>query len=557
MPRPHSIRAALAVLVAVLPLSAAPPPAGQADAPAPSRFTVFLRASAIGSEDITVRRGPEGFAVASSGRLGAPLDIVTRTLEIQYDTDWKARELRLDATIRGQVQTLRTTIGGGRATSEVSVGGQAPTTVTHATDAEILLPNPFFAPYEAVAARLRTAPAGSTIPAYVVPQAAAAILVGDSTDERIQTARELIETRHTRITITPAAAGAPPVAADVWADRNGRLLRLSVPAQALEVVREDIASAAARQVPIFRPNDEPVKIPSLGFSLAGTLSKPAAPASGRLPAVVLIGGSGPTDRDEFAFGIPIFGQLADAIADAGFITLRYDKRGVGQSGGRLESASFREYADDVRAAVRVLAERKDVDPKRIVAIGHSEGGLVALMAARDKRIAGVVLVATPGVPGADLILEQQQHVLGRSAFSEAEKQQKIDLQKRINQAVITGKGWEDLPAAARRQADNAEFFSILTTDPAKLMSNVRQPILIVQGDLDTQVAPINADRLEALARKRKNAPVQTVRLPGINHLLVAATTGEVDEYGTLKDRRVSAAVSEAIVGWLTSTLTSQ
>lgn len=540
--------------MAALPLASAPqqPAVQRADSTA-SRFTIFLRATVIGSEEIAVTRRADEWIVTSSGRIGAPLDIVTRTLEIRYDAGWKARELTLDATVRGQVQTLHTTIRGGVATSDASIGGQA-TTTTLATDAEILLPNPFFSPFEAVAARLGTSPAGATIPAYVVPQATAAIRVGDSSNERIQTATELIDAKHTHVTITPATAGAPPVEAEVWADRNGRLLRLSIPAQALEVVREDVASAAARQVPIFRPNDEQVKIPSLGFSLAGTLSKPADPGSGHLPAIVLIGGSGPADRDELVFGIPIFGQLAGAIADAGFITLRYDKRGVGQSSGRLESASFREYADDARAAVKVLAERKDVDPKRIVAIGRSQGGLVALMAAKDKRVAGIVLLATPGLTGADLILEQQQHLLSRSPFSEAEKQQKIDLQKRINQAVITGKGWEQLPAATRRQVDNAEFFSILTTDPAKIVPNVRQPILIVQGELDTQVAPVNADRLEMLARRRKNAPVQTVKLPGINHLLVPATTGEVDEYGTLKDRRVSATVSETIVGWLKSTL---
>ena len=85
----------------------------------------------------------------------------------------------------------------------------------------------------------------------------------------------------------------------------------------------------------------------------------------RLPAVLLVGGSGPTDRDELVFGIPIFGQLADAFADAGFIVLRYDKRGVGQSGGRDEAATLADYAEDVRAAVRFLSQRKDVDPKRI------------------------------------------------------------------------------------------------------------------------------------------------------------------------------------------------
>ena len=94
----------------------------------------------------------------------------------------------------------------------------------------------------------------------------------------------------------------------------------------------------------------------------------------------------------------------------------------------------------------------------------------------------------------------------------------------------------------RKQADNPEFQSLLMFDPAKVMPDVRQPILIVQGELDTQVSPSNADRLEALARKRKNAPpVDVVKVPGVNHLLVPATTGEVDEYASLTGEHVSPA----------------
>ena len=84
------------------------------------------------------------------------------------------------------------------------------------------------------------------------------------------------------------------------------------------------------------------------------------------------------DRDSVVSGVPIFGEIAGALADAGYIVVRYDKRGIGQSGGRAEAATLADYADDVRAAVKLLADRKDVDPKRIAVIGHSEGGIVAL-----------------------------------------------------------------------------------------------------------------------------------------------------------------------------------
>jgi len=456
--------------------------------------------------------------------------------------------------VRGQPQTIRTVVDGTTAKSDLVVGGQT-SQKTDAIDpnALLLLPNSFFGPYEALAARLKTAVSGSEIPVYLLLQTSITVRVGESYAEQIQTAARLVSARRTRIALMlPGAL----VDADLWTDDSGRMIRFSVPAQSLEVVREDIASVSSRTVSISRPNDEQVKIPGNGFSLAGTLSRPAQAGGGRLPAVVLVGGSGPTDRDSMAFGIPILGQLADALADAGFIVVRYDKRGIGQSGGRAEAAALADYAEDVRATVKMLADRKDVDPKRIAVIGHSEGGLVALMAAaKEKRIAAVGLIATPGSTGADIVLAQQQRLLNRLKLTPEEKQAKVDAQKQIHEAVITGKGLEALPPDVRRTVDNPEFQSLLTSDPAKLVASVRQPLLVVQGALDTQVEPQNADRLEALARARKNAPpVEVVKVPSVNHLLVPATTGEADEYGTLKDKQVSQLVTDALVTWLKKTL---
>jgi pimeloyl-ACP methyl ester carboxylesterase len=315
---------------------------------------------------------------------------------------------------------------------------------------------------------------------------------------------------------------------------------------------------SSRSVTVSRPNDERINIPSNGFSLAGTMSRPAQSDATRLPAVVLIAGSGSADRDGVAFGIPVLGEVAGALADAGFLVVRYDKRGIGQSGGRAEAASLADYADDVRAVVKMLSDRKDVDPKRIAVVGHSEGGLVALMAAaKDKKIEAVALMATPGATGAEVALAQQQRLLNRMTLTPEEKQSKVDAQKKIHEAVITGKGLELLPPDVRRTVDNPEFQSVLVSDPARLIPEVKQPLLIVQGEVDTQVEPANADKLEALARKRKNAPpVEVVKVPSVNHLLASAATGEVDEYSLLKDKHVNQAVTQALVTWLKKTLSA-
>lgn len=535
------------------------PAVSQPAAPAPnatSRFLIFLRSTQIGSEESTVVRTPLGWTISGSAQVGPPLDVATRRLEVKYDAEWKPLELTLDAMIRNLASTVHTVVTGESARSEFSaLGGPGEKTDQIAADA-VLLPNPFFSPYEAFSARLRTAPQGSTLHIYAAPQGSVSATVGASSAEKIQTNTRLIDIRRTKVQVLQPAG--PALDIEIWGDETGRLLRLSVPAQALDVVREDIASVSARRVAFTRAGDELVRVPANGFSLAGTLSKPAGSTTSapvRQPAVILIGGSGPTDRDETVFGIPVFGQLANALADHGFLVMRYDKRGVGQSGGRPEAATLTDYAEDLRAVVKFMADRKDVDQKRLAVLGHSEGGSVAMIAAsRDNRIKALALVATIGVTGADVNIAQVTHALSRSQRSEEDKRATLDLQRQIQTAVLTGKGWDTIPPALRKQADIPWFNSFLSFDPAKPMADIRQPILIVQPLLDVQVEPSNADRLEQLAKSRKRtSPVAVVKIPDVNHLLVPATTGEVDEYGSLTDTQVSPVVSSTVAEWLKAT----
>src|SRR6266853_465919 len=543
----HCICATLAVLAGAARVAAgqAPPPVQPG---ATSSFMIFVRGAAIGAEQMTVIRTPEGWSILSTGRIGPPLDVVARKVEVRYSADWKPLEFTLDSTVRGEFQKVFTTITGTNATSEITTGtGTEPVRKADTIDpSALILPNVFYSPYEALAARLRTASTGSTLPAYILPLGSIVLRVGESSSEQIQTTTRLITARKTRVTATT-----PGTALDftIWSDETGRLLEITVPAQGLDVARTDVSSVSSRHIAISRPNDEQVRIPAIGFTLAGTLSKPAEASTVPRPAVILTAGAGALDRDALTFGIPMLGQLAGALADAGFIVLRDDKRGVGQSGGRTEVASLPDFSDDQRAALKFLTSRKDVDDKRISVVGHSEGGLVSLIsAAKEKRIAAVVLLGTAGVSGADLVLEQQQHALSRSNLSDVEKQARIDMQKRINDAAVTGKGLDALTPSVRRQIDNAEFQSILATDPAKLIPKARQPILVVQGERDAEVAPANAERLGTLARARKQpASVEVVRIPGVNHLLMPAQTGEIDEYANLPDKQISPVATATIV----------
>jgi pimeloyl-ACP methyl ester carboxylesterase len=200
-----------------------------------------------------------------------------------------------------------------------------------------------------------------------------------------------------------------------------------------------------------------------------------------------------------------------------------------------------------------------VDKDRIAVIGHSEGAAVALLlASREDRVKAAVLVAGPGTTGAELVLEQQRHQLDRMNVDATERAAKIALQEQIQAAVLKGAGWDGVPEALRRAADTPWFQSLLSFDPARVMKDVDQPLLIVQGELDTQVPPHHADKLLALAQSRnRKVDAQVMKVPGINHLLVSAKTGEVSEYPSLAGAEVAPAVPAGIGTWLAKTLGSR
>jgi fermentation-respiration switch protein FrsA (DUF1100 family) len=534
-------------------LAQAPAQASRAEVNAES-FVVFFAGRAVGREEVAVVRQAEGWVLRGSSRLDPPIGTIVRHVEVRYDGEWKPRSLSLDGAIQGKDVSLETTFAGGKATNAMKEGDAATEKVDDVSADAVVLPNVFFGSYAALAARLAGVAAGAEIRAYIAPQAEIPVTVTAVTEERIETARRAFSARRYALTFRNPGG---ELTASLWADMNGAFLRLSVPAQTLEIAREDVASAAARISSFSIDGDESVRIGANGFNLAATVTLPKN-ARGPLPAVVLIGGAGPADRDGTVAGIPMLGHLARDLAAAGFAVVRYDKRGIGQSGGRAETASLVDYAEDARAVVAYLRKerKKEVDPRRIAVLGHSEGAWVAMrLAASEKNVAALVLAGAASVPGGALVLEQQQHLLTTLKVSDEERREKADLQTRIN-AAATGAGpWDGIPKELRAQAETAWFASYLAFDPARHMKDVRQPVLIVQGERDTQVPPRHAEALAVMARARKRrvaADVATV--PGVNHLLVPATTGEVSEYASLADRQVSPDATAAIAKWLTSTL---
>jgi pimeloyl-ACP methyl ester carboxylesterase len=530
-------------------------PLAQSTAAAPAeggaQLLIFIGGRQVGQEQVNVARTGGGWIISATGQLTVPSEITTNSFEVKYDADWQPQELRIRATAGGKPLSLSTSFGMTTAVNEITQGGNTNSKTDQISARTIVLPNNFFAAYEAMAARLANAQAGTELPLYVAPQTEIKAVVKAVSNEEFKTPAGVLPLRKFEVLFQNPAG---PLTATVTTDARNRLARVEIPAAGLSVLRSDLATVSSRPQVSRNPTDADVTIPALGFNLAGTITTPPQVA-GRLkhPAIVLVGGSGAVDRDENVAGIPIFTQLAGALAQKGFLVLRYDKRAVGQSGGRAERATLNDYADDVVAAVKWLRKRDDVDDHRITIAGHSEGGAVALLAGKKEEddIDALVLIAAPGTRGSELILEQQQHGLDLLAASDQERKQKVDVQQRIQTAVLTGVGWEGLPPEYRKAADTPWFKSFLEFDPAEVIEDVPQPVLIIQGDLDKQVAPHHADKLAQLARARKGkAPVEVLHLPGVNHLLVRASTGEVSEYATLKEKQIVPEVAAKIAEFL-------
>ena len=527
---------------------------GQQQAPTPvpgeAVFSVFLAGREIGREQVRLAKSASDWVLTSTSRIAPPIDITVNRFELRYSADWQPVELKLDARSRQGAVSLSSSFGLTTAINEITQNGVTNSKTDQISARTVVIPNNFFAAYEALAARLAGSNVGAEFTAYVVPQAEIKLIVRAITPGQFQTAAGLVKTQRYSLTFGNPGGDVP---AEVSVDEKGRLARLEIPTASLIVARQDLASVSSRMQTVRNPTDADVRVPAAGFSLAGTVTTPPATAGRmRSPAVVLVSGSGPIERDGVVAGIPLFAQLAGDLAGRGFVVLRYDKRGVGQSGGRLETVTLREYADDLVAAVKWLEKRKDVDKRRIGVAGHSEGGAVAMLAAtREKKISALTLMSSMGTRGVDLILEQQQYSLDLLKTPEAERASKVELQKKILDAAMTGKGLEELPADIRARVDTPWYRSLLLFDPAEVMPEVKQPILVIHGELDKQVPPRHAKLLIELANARKKAPAAALMLlPGLNHLLVPAKTGDVGEYASLQAQRISPEIARSIADWL-------
>ncbi len=337
---------------------------------------------------------------------------------------------------------------------------------------------------------------------------------------------------------------------------------------ALTLHRGEVATPPRPQEP--RPpwpyHSEDVRYRSGDLTIAGTLTRPRTP--GRYPAVVLITGSGPQDRDETIAGHKPFLLLADTLTRAGFAVLRTDDRGVGGTGGHLDTSTYTDLTDDIMAGLGYLRGRPDIDGDRIGLIGHSEGGYLAPLAATrpDSRLAFVVMLAGPAVPGSEVLLAQNQVLLRAADVDRDAVRHRVGYITTLTTLIRTGDREQvtrfatdhndALPPPLRQpqwaidQLTTPYFEALIDYDPAPALQALRIPVLATYGTKDVQVPAVQSVPA-ARAALAANPSAQVHVFDGINHLLQPAGTGNPQEYGTI-ETTIAPEVLTYLTSWLES-----
>ncbi|MGH7586829.1 MAG: alpha/beta hydrolase family protein [Gemmatimonadales bacterium] len=348
-----------------------------------------------------------------------------------------------------------------------------------------------------------------------------------------------------------------PAMAQFQLDREGMLVAGSVPAQRLVLERTaGVLGVGVPSLVMARENyaapagapwvAEAVSIPSAdGVRLAGTLALPAgASVAWKVGAVVLISGSGPQDRDEHVPTVRDyrpFREIADTLARRGIAVLRYDDRGFGESTGDFPAATPLDFAQDVRAAVAWLRARPEIAPGRVGLIGHSEGGLVApIVAADDKAIGAVVLLAAPARRGREILEYQQRYQVARDTTLDPTE---------VDSALAAGREGLDSLSASNRW-----WSFVLGYDPLPTAVRLGMPVLILHGETDRQVTSDQANELATSIRAGGNARVTVHVFAQTNHLFLSDTDGNPAGYARLRDRKVRKPVLGLLADWLVAVL---
>ena len=586
MRRANNLRTALLVVAGAVAMSAAA--FAQSDAgPQQHVYDLFQGPANLGETGVT-------FTPAESGSAGADLagtsdtyvtipGLLDLTATLTVGPDGSAVTYHLAGTFQGVPIDMQAEFGADGVAMTLQQAGQTQEISLPATEPLFVIDNNLIDGLQVVARKAMLTPGEEIEVAIIVPQVAmlgTATATAASQTEGFDHHGETIDV--TRVEVTMVVAG-QTVGSTIYLDENGDIVVLEQPLSAIRFVRRAATSgvdsgvdsdaaganggasdflAAARQCVSVTE----VSVASTGETLAGILTLPAATGESAGPAthptVLVLPGSGAVDLA--GNSLPVIRnsgleQLALALGCRGYGVLRIAKLGIPPSTGDGNAVTLDTYARNTADWLALLAEQPGVDPDRLAILGHSEGGLVALYTLESGLAdpAALVLVATPGRPF-DVLLEEQ--LLARAAEGGATEAELATLQAQATEALdairsSTGTRLEltgslaDNPVAQAFGHAAGLLRSQMRQDPTELIASLELPILIVQGEKDLQVLPVDGQLLASAA------PTATfVTPPDLTHSLVDVTGPAIDGLVPAPDAVISDALLDAIGDFLEDAL---
>lgn len=307
---------------------------------------------------------------------------------------------------------------------------------------------------------------------------------------------------------------------------------------------------------------------------------------GQFPAVLLITGSGPQNRDEELFEHKAFAIIADALTNDGYVVLRVDDRGVGKTTGNFATATTDDFVQDALTSFDYLKKRPEVNPKKVGLYGHSEGGLIAeIIAGTRKDVAFAILSGAPGAAIIPLMVEQNKQLLLQKGMNEEMAGKYLKLYTSICEATVKGADKDEaaklIAAAVKNWRANTDAATVLATtgisndeteqkaiiaseaefttpwirkflsyDPQPYIRNISCKVLAINGGRDVQVLPAtNLAGIKAALQKSKSKSYEVKELEGLNHLLQTCKICAPEEYKELEET-ISPLALQTIKDWL-------
>lgn len=523
---------ALALVVA---LAAAPAPTPAAG---PDVYEILVGGRVLGEETVLREAGAAGPVLKSTVALNSPRGRIEfrQTLRLSPESG-EGIDYALEVAIPGAVQEIRARKTASGWTIEAGPA-ESPTMTRDNPIAgpSLLLDNNLASHLDLIARTARLAPGESRPTTFVVPQAAAAI---PGTLSRLEDVADLhryvVEMAGVRLEIDARSS-------------DGALLEARVPVQHALYRRKDAPVVPKDEAPVADAREREAILKTPEGDLGGTLTIPKG--AGPFPAIVLLAGSGPNDRDESIGPNAPFRDLARALADRGVASYRFDKATTSASIMAKRSVTLRaEYDDDAQRAIDLLRATTGIDPARVFVLGHSLGAAVAPRIAREAadKVAGAILLAAPGRAMDELVVEQvrAQAVLAGQDPEATVAPIAAELRK-----IREGGG--EGPFLGAPPSYWRETFVL---DPIADLKSLGKPALVAQGDNDVQVS-VERDFARIRERVGEDGGRVAYRVfPGLNHLLMpydGKSTGA--EYGA--KGTVSPAVADAIASWIASRASS-